>query len=151
MKRCFQELKIRFRDGAVLHQPDMNAPSTYTVGGVLEQLWSAGSLRPVAFFSRKLQGKEGYGQRGWSIREKETYTIVATLYNFRSWLRNFPIKVQVQVTRAHTIRSINRSFAELNRFGDGSGIDFQALISGIMENSCKALKSGIHAMLNRIV
>ena len=51
----------------------------------------------------------------------------------------------------HTIRSINRSFAELNRFGDVSGIDFQALISGIIEKSCKALKSGIHAMLNRIV
>ena len=54
-------------------------------------------------------------------------------------------------TGAHTIRSINRSFAELNRFGDVSGIDFQALISGIIENSSKALKSGIHAMLNRIV
>ena len=102
MKRCFEELKIRFRDGAVLHQPDMNAPfylrcdsSTYAVGGVIEQMGSAGSLRPVAFFSRKLQGKEGYGQRGWSIREKETYAIVATLYKFRSWLRNSPIKVQV--------------------------------------------------------
>ena len=102
MKRCFEELKIRFRNGAVLHQPDMNAPfylrcdsSTYAVGGVIEQMGSAGSLRPVAFFSRKLQGKEGYGQRGWSIREKETYAIVATLYKFRSWLRNSPIKVQV--------------------------------------------------------
>ena len=102
MKRCFEELKIRFRDGAVLHQPDMNAPfylrcdsSTYAVGGVIEQMGSAGSLRPVAFFSRKLQGKEGYGQRGWSIREEETYAIVATLYKFRSWLRNSPIKVQV--------------------------------------------------------
>ena len=102
MKRCFEELKIRTRDGAVLHQPDMNAPfylrcdsSTYAVGGVIEQMGSAGSLRPVAFFSRKLQGKVGYGQRGWSIREKETYAIVATLYKFRSWLRNSPIKVQV--------------------------------------------------------
>ena len=75
----------------------MNAPfylrcdsSTYTVGGVIEQMGSAGSLRAVAFVSRKLQGKEGYGQRGWSIREKETYTIVATLYKFRSWLLKFP-------------------------------------------------------------
>ena len=62
---------------------------------MIEQMGSAGSLRPVAFFSRKLQGKEGYGQRGWSIREKETYAIVATLYKFCSWLRNSPIKVQV--------------------------------------------------------
>ena len=36
--------------------------------------------------------------------------------------------------RAHTIRSVNRYFAELNRFGDVSGINFQALISGIREN-----------------
>ena len=102
MKRCFEELKICFRDGAVLHQPDMNAPfylrcdsSTHAMGGVIEQVGSAVSLRPVAFFSRKLQGKEGYGQRGWSIQEKETYAIVAALYKFRSWLRNSLINVQV--------------------------------------------------------
>ena len=63
--------------------------------GVIEQMGSAGSLRPVVFFSRKLQGIEGYGQRGWSVWEEETYAIVATLYKFRSWLRNSPIKVQV--------------------------------------------------------
>ena len=56
---------------------------------------SAGSLRPVAFFSRKLQGKEECGQRGWSLRETARYAIVAKLYTFRSWLRNSPIKVQV--------------------------------------------------------
>ena len=40
MRRCFEELKICFRDGAVLHQPDMIQPfylrcdsSTYAVGG----------------------------------------------------------------------------------------------------------------------
>ena len=102
MKRCFEELRIRFRDDALLHQPDMNKPlhlrcdcSTYAVGGgVIEQMGPAGHLRPVAFFSRKSQGKDGYGQRGWSIREKETYAIVATLFKFRSWLRNSPIRVQ---------------------------------------------------------
>ena len=79
MKQCFEQLNIRFWDGAVLHQPDMNAPFylrcdsfTYAVGGVIEQMGSAGSLRPVAFFSRKLQRKQGYGQRGWSIQEKGT-------------------------------------------------------------------------------
>ena len=85
MKRCVEELKICFRDQAVLHQPEMNVPfylrcesSTYAVGDVIEQMGPAGSLRPVDSFSRKLQGKEGYVQRGWSIREKETYAIVAT-------------------------------------------------------------------------
>ena len=40
MKRCFEELKIRFRDGAVLHQADMSQlfdlrcdSSTYGGGG----------------------------------------------------------------------------------------------------------------------
>ena len=101
MKRCFEELKIRFQDGAVLHHPDMNAPfylrsdsSAYVVGGVIEQMGSAGSLRPVALFSRKLQENEGYGEQDWSISEKETYAIGATLYKFRSWLHNSPIKVR---------------------------------------------------------
>jgi hypothetical protein len=33
--------------------------SKYAVGAVLEQEDSKGQLRPVAFFSRKLQGKNG--------------------------------------------------------------------------------------------
>ena len=70
MKRCFEELKIRFRDGAVLDQSDMKKPfylrcdsSTYAVGWEIEQMPPAGHLRPVAFFSRKLREKDGYGQR----------------------------------------------------------------------------------------
>ena len=54
MKRCIEELKIRFSNGAVLHQPDMSKPfylpcdsCTYAVGGGIEQMGSAGHLRPV--------------------------------------------------------------------------------------------------------
>ena len=50
----------------------------------------------MVFSSRQLQGKEGYGRCGLSIREKETYAIVATLFEFRSWLRNSPVKVKVR-------------------------------------------------------
>ena len=70
--------------------------STYAVGGVIEQMGSTGHLRRVAFFYRKLQGNEGYGQHGWSIREKEMYAIVVTWFKIRSWLRNSPVKVQVR-------------------------------------------------------
>jgi len=42
-----------------------------------------GELRPVAFFSRKLQGSKGQGQQGWAVREKETYAIVLMLQKFR--------------------------------------------------------------------
>ena len=91
----------------------MNAPfylrrdsSNYAAGVVIEQMGSAGSLRPVAFFSRRLQGKQGYRQRGWSIREEETYAIVATLYKFCSRLRNSPIKVQV-LTDHESLKQLN--------------------------------------------
>ena len=78
-------------DNVVLDLPDPYKPyvlevdsSDYAVGGVLNQHNPKGELRPVAFFSRKLQGDPGRGQVGWSIREKETYAIVLILLKFRS-------------------------------------------------------------------
>ena len=52
-------------------------------------------LRLFAFFSRKLQGDPGKGQRAWYIREKVTFAIVATLYKFRSWLAGQQVTVKV--------------------------------------------------------
>ena len=69
--------------------------SDYAVGGVLSQENSLGELRPVAFFSRKLQGSKGLGQLAWSIREKETYAIVLILHKFRRWLASTVIEVRV--------------------------------------------------------
>jgi len=54
--------------------------SDFAVGGVLSQHNDIGELRPVSFFSRKLQGEKGKGQVQWSIKEKETsYAIVLVL------------------------------------------------------------------------
>ena len=65
-----------------------------------------GSWRPVAFYSRKLQGeragttKEGFtrtkhtGQYGWTPREKETYAIVSCLLKFQSWIGGQEITVK---------------------------------------------------------
>ena len=53
-------------------------------------------MRPVAFFSRKLEGSPGKGQMGWSIREKETYAIVLILQKFRSWLASTRVEIIVQ-------------------------------------------------------
>ena len=65
------------------------------VGGVLSQHNAANELRPVAFFSRKLQGEDGKGQVKWSIREKETYAILLILQKFRSWVASSLVKIMV--------------------------------------------------------
>ena len=69
---------------AMLHIPNPATPfffdtdaSAFAVGEVLSQEDGDGNLRPVAFFSLKLQGKGNQSQRGWSVREKETYALVA--------------------------------------------------------------------------
>ena len=59
---------------------------TYGIGAVLEQKTPNGNWVPCAFFSRKLEGKPGQGQPGWSVREQETYAIVSCLLKFKSWI-----------------------------------------------------------------
>ena len=90
---AFEALKKELLENVVLDIADPSKPyvletdaSDYAVGAVLSQYNDNQELRPVAFFSRKLQGSPGKGQMGWSIREKETYAIVLVLLKFRSWL-----------------------------------------------------------------
>ena len=83
-------------DIANLHKPyviGMDA-SKYAVGAVLEQEDDQGNLRPVVFFSRKLQAKNGMGQIGWSTRKEETYALIATLHKFRSWIADSRVYVK---------------------------------------------------------
>ena len=95
MKHAFHQIKESLIQEAMLHIPDPAKPffldtdaSDFAVGAVLSQHDKEGLLRPVAFFSRKLQGKGIQGQRGWSVREKETYALVAALHKFRSWIQS---------------------------------------------------------------
>ena len=55
------------------------------VVAVLEQQNSDGEWKPCAFFSRKLEGKDGKGRRPWSTCEQETYALVSCLAKFKSW------------------------------------------------------------------
>ena len=103
MKEAFEELKQRFQQEVILQFPDVSKDwwitvdsSTFAFGGTLEQEDANGNLRPVAFFSKKLQGTRtkrpdgSYhktGQLNWHISDKEMYGIVATLYKFRGWLQ----------------------------------------------------------------
>ena len=54
------------------------------VGAVLEQQNSEGEWKPCTFFSRKLENKDGKGQRAWSTREHKP--LVSCLLKFKSWI-----------------------------------------------------------------
>jgi hypothetical protein len=102
---AFEALKKAMADHVVLHllQPDRpfvihSDASKLAIGGVLEQHDEKGNLRPVAFFSRKLTGvgdgsTSGTGQRKWSVREKETYALVACLRKWAPWIGLQPVTV----------------------------------------------------------
>jgi len=102
MRDSLEKIKILLLENVILDIPDPNKPyvlevdsSDYAVGGVLSQHNPAGELRPVACFSRKLQGENGLGQVKWSIREKETYAIVLILQKFRSWVSSSLVQIMV--------------------------------------------------------
>ena len=54
------------------------------IGAVLEQQNPEGEWKPCAFFSRKLEGKDGKGQRASSTREQQTYALVSCLLKIKS-------------------------------------------------------------------
>ena len=110
MRACFHEIVTQLKAAAERFLPRLDRPfwircdsSQYAIGAALEQKSCACPddteckypLRPVAFFSRKLQGDPGKGQQAWHIRETETFAIVATLYQFCSWLAGQQVWVKV--------------------------------------------------------
>jgi hypothetical protein len=103
MREALEKIKVLLLENVVLEIADPYKPyvlevdsSDYAVGGVLSQHNAANELRPVAFFSRKLQGDDGKGQVKWSIREKETYAIVLILQKFRSWVASSLVQILVK-------------------------------------------------------
>ena len=103
MRSALESIKRLMLENVVLHIPNPYKPyvlevdsSDYAVGGVLSQQNELSELRPVAFFSRKLQGEDGKGQVKWSIREKETYAIVLILQKFRSWVASSLVQIVVK-------------------------------------------------------
>ena len=95
MKEAFKAIKLLMHDSAVLQIPDpakefliRTDASKYAVGASLEQANANGDYRPVAFFSRKLQGRDNLGQGAWSTTEKETYPLIGALQKFRAWIQS---------------------------------------------------------------
>ena len=71
MLQAFEYLKTALLENVTLDIADPTKPFTlevdacdYAVGGVLSQKDEHDQLRPVAFFSRKLEGSPGKGQMG---------------------------------------------------------------------------------------
>ena len=128
MRASFEALKRALLDNVVLSIADPNKSfvlevdaSDYAVGGVLSQEDAEGRLRPVSFFSRKLQGSPGKGQVGWHVREKETYAIVLCLKKFRSWLASTTVFIRVltdhQSLQHWFTEDLNKQVAAVGRRG----------------------------------
>ena len=73
MKTSFEKIKLASPEGEYTIHVDA---CTYGIGAVLLQKTPDGKWVLCDFFSRKLEGKPGQGQRGWSVREQRTYAIV---------------------------------------------------------------------------
>ena len=104
MIQAFDAIKTGMLDNVVLQIANPYKPfilktdaSGYAIGAVLSQLDDQGRERPVAFYSKKLQGKDGLGQRAWSVREQETYALVCALLKFRSWIGSSQVQIKAYV------------------------------------------------------
>ena len=92
----FDALKAAVTHELALYLPEdgrwriCTVASDYAIGGELQQEQADGSWRPLAYFSRNLQGSREkakvLGQMGWTVREKETYALVCCLLKFQSWI-----------------------------------------------------------------
>ena len=102
--QAFNALKQALLQNVVLHIVDFGKPfllrtdaSKFAVGAVLEQHFSEGELRPVAFYSRKLTK----AQRNWSTTEQEMYAVVTALMKFESLIGTQQVTV---LTDHHTFQ-----------------------------------------------
>lgn len=85
----FSLLKKLFRKALFLLHFDFNLPRViqvdapgYAFSGILSQKDQEGELRPVAYFSRKLNTTK----RRWQVHNQELGAIVACFEEWRAWL-----------------------------------------------------------------
>ena len=111
----FQALKDSYKDTPVLCHADFNRPfileadaSDFAIAGVLSQEVD-GALKPIAFYSRKLQPAE----LNYPIYDKELLAIVAGFSHWRSYLASSSYPVTVYTDHKNllffsTSRKLNR-------------------------------------------
>lgn len=93
---AFSTLKDKMINSVTLRFPDFSKPfilttdaSNYSIGGVLQQADSENKLRPISFFSRKLNAAE---QR-YSTVEREALGVIYGLQANRPLILGYPIEI----------------------------------------------------------
>ena len=93
--KAFQEMKSIIATDCLMAYPNHNKPfyiytdaSDYQMGTVIMQYDDKGILRPVAYFSRKLNA----AQRNYTVTEKELLSIVMVLKDYRTILYGAELK-----------------------------------------------------------
>ena len=86
---AFERLKSSFLSYPVLRHYDPSKPTTlftdasdFALSGILQQPDEFGSLRPIAFFSRKFSPAE----INYDIHDKELLAVIESFRNMRAWL-----------------------------------------------------------------
>ena len=124
MKRCFSALQAARTREIELFLPNPSGAwvietdaSDFAVGAVVKQEQAPGDWRPVAYFSRKLQGTrqkgKKLGQMGWTPREKETYALVCCIMKFQSWIGLS--EVMVKTDHSSIVQWYNEDFCTISR------------------------------------
>ena len=96
-KKAFSKLKEVLSEDLILAYPDFSKPfilttdsSSFAIGGVLQQEDANGKLRPLSYFSRRLNKAE----MKYSTVEREALAIVYALKYNRSLILGYPIIIQ---------------------------------------------------------
>ena len=97
-QEAFEKLKKAFVEALVLMMPDMGAAfwvemdvSDFAVGAMLSQKVQDGEWRPVAFFSKKLNGP----QLNYQIHDKELMAIIEAFREWKHYLSGTTYQVKV--------------------------------------------------------
>ncbi len=97
-QRAFEELKTRLQTAPVLAHPDpsrqfiLNSDASgFAVAAVLSQQQEDGSIRPVAYYSKKMNAAE----KNYGVTDKELLAIVEAVRHWRCYLEGNPFPTKV--------------------------------------------------------
>ena len=145
-QRAFDALKAAFLTALVLVHPDPTRPfqvetdaSDFAIGVVLSQPDDEGTLRPVAFYSRKFTAPE----INYPVYDKELATIISAFTEWRPYLAGAQHRIQVLTDHKNLIyfttsRTLNRRQARWSSFL--ADYDFEILFRpGVQHGKADAL------------
>ena len=97
-QKAFDELKARLQSASVLAHPDPSRQfilntdaSGFAVAAVLSQQQKDGSIRPVAYYSKKMNSAE----KNYGVTDKELLAIVEAVRHWRCYLEGNPYPTKV--------------------------------------------------------